>query len=79
MGLVRKQIYITANQDRAVKHIARRRGVTEAEVVGEALDSWLTAERSHDSDPFAGMVNMTAGPAAVDHGDIYGRDSPSFC
>ena len=37
-GMVRKQVYIEKRQDYALKRAARRRGVTEAEVVREALD-----------------------------------------
>lgn len=37
-GMVRKQFYIEKRQDEALKRAARRRGVTEAELVREALD-----------------------------------------
>jgi hypothetical protein len=37
-GMVRKQVYIEKRQDEALKRAARRRGVTEAELVREALD-----------------------------------------
>ena len=43
-GMVRKQVYIEKRQDEALKRTARRRGVTEAELVREAL-----ALRSDDS------------------------------
>jgi hypothetical protein len=43
-GMVRKQVYIEKRQDEALKRAARRRGVTEAELVREALDL-----RSRDS------------------------------
>ena len=43
-AMVRKQVYIEKRQDEALKRAARRRGVTEAELVREALDL-----RSHDS------------------------------
>jgi hypothetical protein len=36
--MVRKQVYIEKRQDEALKRAARRRGVTEAELVREALD-----------------------------------------
>lgn len=54
MDLVRKQTYITPEQDRAMKRLARRHGVTEAEVVRRALDRWLSAEEAAGrDDPFA--------------------------
>ncbi len=37
--LVRKQLYITQNQERMLKMKAREMGVTEAEIVREALES----------------------------------------
>lgn len=37
-GMVRKQVYIEKRQEEALKREARRRGVTEAELIREALD-----------------------------------------
>jgi hypothetical protein len=37
--LVRKQLYITQNQERILKMKAKELGVTEAEIVREALES----------------------------------------
>jgi len=36
--MVRKQIYLPRRQDRALKHMARERGVSEAEVIRQALE-----------------------------------------
>lgn len=36
--MVRKQVYIERRQEQALKRAARRRGVTEAELIREALD-----------------------------------------
>lgn len=44
--MVRKQLYLSAAQDRALKRRARALGVTEAEVVRAALDETLGA-RAH--------------------------------
>lgn len=38
MSMVRKQFYITEEQDARLKHLAAARGVTEAELVRMALD-----------------------------------------
>jgi predicted DNA-binding protein len=38
MTMVRKQIYITPEQDATLKRLAKKRGVTEADVVREAID-----------------------------------------
>lgn len=39
--MIRKQLYITLEQDRALKHYARQKGISEAEIVREALDRHL--------------------------------------
>jgi hypothetical protein len=39
--MVRKQLYITHEQDRALKEQAREEGLSEAEIVREALDRHL--------------------------------------
>ena len=42
--MVRKQLYLTIEQDRALKHYARQKGLSEAEVVREALDRHLSQD-----------------------------------
>jgi len=72
MELMRKQTYITPEQDRAMKRLARQYGITEAEVVRRALDRWLSAEEAAGSDdPFAALIGSVDGPTEVDHDDIY--------
>ena len=46
-NMVRKQLYITIDQDRALKLYARQKGLSEAEVVREALDRHLSADYSN--------------------------------
>ena len=36
--MIRKQVYIEERHDRLLKHRAKQRGVTEAEIIREALD-----------------------------------------
>ena len=43
-AMIRKQLYITRDQDRALKQRARQEGASEAEVVREALDRHLRPE-----------------------------------
>lgn len=70
--LVRKQTYITLEQDRAVKRLAERYGTTEAEIIRRALTGWLSRESLHgDDDPFAALIGTVDGPAETDHDDIY--------
>lgn len=42
--MIRKQLYITREQERALKERARREGISEAELVREALDRHLRSE-----------------------------------
>jgi len=72
MDLVRKQTYITAEQDRRLKESAERYHVTEAEVLRRALDSWLVDEDgTQGKDPFEWLIGFVDGPSEVDHDDIY--------
>lgn len=76
MELVRKQTYITREQDRALKRIARLENATEAELMRRALGSWLTRRHLEDEtgeDPFASLIAFAEGPEGVDHNDIYHR------
>lgn len=74
MKLIRKQVYITAEQDRAVKQLARKYDVTEAEILRRALDTWLEQEDSRPvADPLASLIGMVNVPEEVDHDDIYRR------
>jgi predicted transcriptional regulator len=45
MSATRTQVYLTDEQRRKIDEIARAEGVTLAEVVRRALDSYLGAER----------------------------------
>jgi hypothetical protein len=70
--LVRKQTYITPEQDRAVKRLAERHHTTEAEILRRALDDLLRREGVREGeDPFAALIGSIEGPAEVDHDDIY--------
>jgi hypothetical protein len=44
--MIRKQLYITREHERALKDRARAEGLTEAEIVREALDRHLRPESS---------------------------------
>lgn len=54
--MIRKQVYIEERHDRWLKHRARQRGVTEAEIIREALDRAEIGDSrtGHLSDPAAG-------------------------
>lgn len=54
--MIRKQVYIEERHDRFLKYRARQRGVTEAEIIREALDRAHVGDSraGHLSDPAAG-------------------------
>ncbi len=53
-GMVRKQIYIGAAQERVLKREAKRQGVSEAELIRRALDSAVSRPLWGGDDPRAG-------------------------
>jgi len=72
MDLVRKQTYITPEQDRAIKRVAAEQGRTEADIVREALSDWLRGRAAHGgADPFESMIGLFDGPVVSNHDDIY--------
>ena len=48
MKMVRKQVYITAEQDEKLKAAAAELGVTEAELVRRAVDALDVADEASD-------------------------------
>jgi predicted DNA-binding protein len=48
MTMVRKQIYLTPEQDEKLKRLARKRGVTEADVVRGAIDKVEAEEEAEE-------------------------------
>lgn len=70
--MIRKQVYLTHDQDKALKRLAQRRAVTESDVIRSALDRFL-GEEVPRRDPFEELIGMFSGPEKVDHDDIYRR------
>ena len=54
--MIRKQVYIERRHERMLKRRARQRGVTEAEIIREALDGveTIAAVRGREVDEVAG-------------------------
>lgn len=79
MELIRKQTYITPEQDAALKRVASERRVTEAEILRRALDAWLGSESiGEDPDPLRRVIGLVDHPLVEnDHDDIY-RDVPHY-
>ena len=49
--MVRKQIYIAKRQEQLIKRLARVRGVSEAELIREAIDRQTAGLGSHSAAP----------------------------
>jgi hypothetical protein len=77
MELIRKQTYITPEQEAALKRVAAHERVTESELLRRALDAWLeTIENGQEADPLRRLVGFVDVPiSSVDHDDIYGDAS----
>jgi hypothetical protein len=81
--MIRKQVYIEPRHDRMLKRRASQRGVTEAELIREALDSVEigSVARRKESDPAAArkaLAFMRALPAprrGVTSGHTWTRES----
>jgi hypothetical protein len=71
MDLVRKQTYITAEQDAALKRIAAREGTTESQVLRRVLDRWLGRLEQPNDDPLGAFIGWVQGDVVNDHDDIY--------
>ncbi len=54
--MIRKQLYITAEQDRALKVQSRALGVSEAELVRRALDHTLAGDGATGAPPVHGAL-----------------------
>jgi hypothetical protein len=73
MELIRKQTYITAEQDRQLKQLAREEGTTQTDLLRRALDRWLLDHAPNKrSDLFERMIGFVDGPEGIHHDDIYG-------
>ena len=73
MEMVRKQTYLTAEQDRRLKEMAEKYHTTEAEIVRRALDNWFTRQSARGgTDPFESLIGFVSSARDVDHDDLYG-------
>ncbi len=49
--MIRKQIYIPKHQEARLKRLAKARGVSEAEIIRQAIDQQLSGGASHSFRP----------------------------
>lgn len=77
--MIRKQIYLESEQNDHVKVLSARKGKTEAEIIREALDKYITTERKITEDPLTqlfGLVKAEADNGSTSHDQaIYFPDS----
>lgn len=78
--MVRKQTYIFPEQDEELKKLAKIKMVTEAEIIREALDNFISQEKKRlQENPLleiVGISDETEGPqdGSVNHDRyLYGR------
>ena len=72
--MVRKQIYIQKRQQAILKRLARARGVSEAELIRQALDHQVNAgSRSAQPDPDAWEKARRFMLASHARGSLHGR------
>ncbi|GGK08684.1 hypothetical protein GCM10007063_33880 [Lentibacillus kapialis] len=55
---IRKQIYLDPGQNSQVKQLAARNDKSEAEIIREAIDSYLISNRTNPEDPLFELVGM---------------------
>jgi hypothetical protein len=73
----RKQIYIEDAQERAIKRLAARRGVSEAMVIREAMAKYIVDGEpesedylTDEEDPLLGIIGLVDDPDAPIDGSI---------
>jgi hypothetical protein len=49
--MVRKQIYIQKRQERLIKHLSKARGISEAEIIRQAIEGEAVGAKSYQSKP----------------------------
>jgi hypothetical protein len=67
MGMVRKQILITADQNRRLRQRATVAGVAEAEIVRHGIELALAADRAAEDDWRATLERAIGGGALDEH------------
>jgi len=71
--MVRKQVYIEPRQDRMLKRFAKKRGVTEAEVIRRALEQHMKELERADRGLKAWQESKTFMEEWVKKGPVPGR------
>lgn len=70
MAMVRKQIFITAEQNRRLKQRAARTGTAEADIVRQGIELALTSKQAEADDWRKGLDSLTG--AWAERGDMQG-------
>jgi predicted transcriptional regulator len=54
----RKQIFVTAEQERRLKSLSAATSRPEGELIREAIGEWLTRQEAHEADWKAGVLSV---------------------
>jgi hypothetical protein len=71
--MVRKQIYLRADQDRRLKRLARELGVSEAELIRQSLDRTVIGAVPTGGDPGAWAAERRLAQSRQGKGPLPGR------
>jgi hypothetical protein len=72
MDLIRKQTYITPEQEKALKRIAAEEHISEAEAIRRALEVWLAQRRTEGAiNPLEAFTGWFSAKGMDDHDEIY--------
>lgn len=71
--MIRKQIYLRADQDRRLKYLARQLGVSEAELIRQSVDQTALGAAARGPDHSAWEAEVRAIRARQAKGRLRGR------
>lgn len=57
--MIRKQIYLQPDQNQMLKLLAMRQDKTEAEIIREAVDHYISMEKNKTEDPLKQLIGLT--------------------
>jgi hypothetical protein len=56
--MIRKQIYLEPRQDEKIKMLSSVKEKSEAEIIRDAVDQYLTNEKGHLQDPIKKLIGL---------------------
>jgi predicted DNA-binding protein len=66
--MIRKQVYLGASQEERIKILSSRKGMSEAEIIREAVEEYLAHENTLDPiENLIGIIHSKQGDGATEH------------